>query len=64
VLSQHVDQLEPDRVAKRLGDGGHPLGLLTLDVGVDDGFAARLAGRALRLRSQLQIDGHRCTSID
>ena len=58
VLAQHVDELQPDRVAERLGDLGHALGLLALDVGVDDRLAARLAGRALGLRRELQIDGH------
>ena len=43
VLAQHVDELQPDRVAERLGDLGHALGLLALDVGVDDRLAARLA---------------------
>ena len=58
VLAQHVDELEADGVAERLGDRGHPLGLGALDVGVDDRRAARLAGRALLLRGELHIDGH------
>jgi len=53
VLAQHVDELEAYRVGKGLGDAGHPLGLAPLDLGVGDGLAARLAGRALLLRSQL-----------
>ena len=64
VLSEHVDELEPDRVAERLGDRRHTLGLVSLDIGVDDRLAARLAGRALLLGSELQIDGHQCTFID
>ena len=64
VLAQHVDELQADRVAERLGDLGHADRLLALDVGIDDRLAARLAGRALGLRRQLQIDGHRSTSID
>ena len=43
VLAQHVDELEPDRVAERLGDLGHPDRVVALDVGVDDRLAARLA---------------------
>ena len=64
VLAQHVDELQPDRVAERLGDLRHPLGLLALDVGIDDRLAARLAGGALLLRRELQIDRHRSTYID
>ena len=37
---------------------------LAIDVRVHDGLAARLAGRALRLRRELQIDSHRYTFID
>ena len=58
VLAQHVDQLQPDRVGERLRDAGHALGLLALDVGVDDRLAARLAGGALLLGRELQIDSH------
>ena len=64
VLAQHVDELQADRVAERLGDLGHALGLVALDVGVDDGLAARLAGGALLLGSELQIDRHLYTYID
>ena len=43
---EHVDELEADRVAERLGHRGHPHGVLAFDVGVDDRFAARSpAGR-------------------
>ena len=56
VLAEHVDELQPDRVTQRLGDRGHPLRLVALDVGVDDGLAAALPGGALLLRGQLQID--------
>ena len=64
VLAQHVDELQADRVAKRLGDLGHPLRLLALDVRVDDRLAAGLACGALLLRGELQIDSHRSTYID
>ena len=64
VLAQDVDELQPDRVAERLGDLGHALGLLALDVGVDDRLAARLAGGALGLGHELQIDGHLFTNTD
>ena len=47
VLSQHVDELHPHRIAERLCDLGHPLGVLALDVGIDDGLAAGLALGAL-----------------
>jgi hypothetical protein len=64
VLAEDVDQLEPDRVAEGLRDDGHPLGLLALDVGIDDRLATRAAGRALLLGVELDIDCHRSTSID
>ena len=64
VLAQHVDELEADRVAERLRDRRDPLGLGALHVGIDDGLAARLAGGALLLRSERQIDGHLFTYID
>ena len=64
VLAQDVDELQPDGVAERLGDVGHALSLLALDVGVDDGFAAGLAGGALLLGRELKIDSHLCTYID
>jgi hypothetical protein len=61
VLAQDVDELQADRVADRLGDLGHAQRLLALDVGIDDRLAARLGSvRALGLRGELQIDGHRC----
>ena len=50
VFAQHVDELHADRVTERFGDRCHPRGLFALDVGVDDRLAARLTGRALRLR--------------
>ena len=49
VLAQHVDELQADRVAEGLGDLGHAQRLLALYVGVDDGLAAALTGRALLL---------------
>jgi hypothetical protein len=58
VLSEHVDELQADGVAQRLGDRGHAFGLMALHVGVDDGLAAGLPGRALLFGSELQIDGH------
>jgi hypothetical protein len=64
VLAQDVDELQPDRVAQRLGDRGHALRLLALDVGIDDRFATGLAGGALGLGRQLQIDRHLSTYID
>ena len=64
VLAQHVDQLQADRVAQGLGHAGHPLGLDPVGVGVDDGLAAGLAGRALLLRAELEIDRHRSTFTD
>jgi hypothetical protein len=64
VLSQHVDELKANRVAERLRHLSHPRRLLALDIGIDDGLAARLACRALLLRRQLQIDGHLSTYID
>jgi hypothetical protein len=64
VLAEDVDELDPHRVAERLGDARHPLRLLALDVGVDDRLAAGLAGGSLLLRGQLQIDSHQYTYID
>jgi hypothetical protein len=64
VLSQDVDELEPDRIAERLGDLSHAFGPHTLDVGIDDGLATRLSGSALLLGGQLEIDRHRSTYID
>jgi hypothetical protein len=64
VLSEHVDELEAHRVAERLRYDRHAGRMLALDVGVDDRLAARLAGGALGLGSQFQIDRHQYTSID
>ena len=47
VLSQHVNELQADRVAQSLGYLGHPRRLRTLDVGVYDRLAAALASRTL-----------------
>ncbi len=63
MLAQDVDELEAYRVAERLGDASELLGLLALDVGVDDGFAAALAGGALLLGREFQIDAHQYTYI-
>ena len=59
VLAQDVDELQADRIAERLGDVRQAKRLIALDVGVDDRLAARLAGGALPLRREFQIDGHR-----
>src|SRR6185437_17153003 len=64
VPSQHVDELQSDRVAQGLGDLGHPDRLIAIDLGIDDRLTARLAGGTLCLRGQLQVDRHRYTSID
>jgi len=40
MLAQHVDQLQADGVAERLGDLGQPVRLLAVDVGVSDRLAA------------------------
>ena len=67
MLTQHVHQLQADRVTQRLGDLGHSDRLLTLHIGIDDRLAARLACRAFRFGGQFedgQIDAHRYTDID
>jgi hypothetical protein len=64
MLAEDVNELQAYRVAERLGDLGHAGGVLALDVGIDNGLAAALAGSALVLGSQLQIDTHRYTYID
>jgi hypothetical protein len=64
VPAEHVDELQAHRIAERLGDLGHAGGLHVLHVGIDDGHAARLAGRPLLLRGKLQIDRHRSIYID
>jgi hypothetical protein len=47
VLAKHVHELHPDRVAERLRDVRHSLGLSPLDVRIDDRLAAALAGGML-----------------
>ncbi len=64
VLSKHVHQLQPDRVAEGLGDLGHTRRLGTLDVRIDDRLAAPLTCGALLLGHQLQIDRHQYTDIN
>jgi hypothetical protein len=64
VLSQHVYELETNRIAERLGDARHPLGLFGFDVGIDDRLTARLAGGALYLRGELHVDAHKLMNID
>ena len=49
---------DPGAVAERLRDRRHAPCLPALDIGIDDGFAARFPGRALLLRGELQIDAH------
>lgn len=58
MLSQHVDHLQPDRITKPFRDGCHPHGFVAFDLGIDDGLAAWPTRRALRLRSQFQINAH------
>jgi hypothetical protein len=59
VLAEHVHELQANRVGEGLRDRGHSLGLVALDVRVDDRLAAALALRALLLRLQGEvIDGH------
>jgi len=64
VLAQDVDQLHADRIGKRLCDRGHALGLGPLDRRIDDRLAARLAGSALLLGDELEIDGPESTYFD
>jgi hypothetical protein len=64
VVAQHVDELEADGVAEGLGDLGHPYRLGAVHVGIDHGLTARLAGGALSLGAEFQIDAHRYTNID
>src|SRR5215213_2606876 len=54
VLEEHVDELQADRVAERLGHRGHPRRLLALDIGINDRLIAALASGALGLRRQLK----------
>ena len=53
VLAQHVDELKANGIGDRLRQHRHALGLLALDVRVDDGLAAALAGGALLLWREL-----------
>jgi hypothetical protein len=64
VLAQHVDELEPDWVTQSLRDLRETQRVLALNVRIDDGVTAGFARRALRLRGQLDIDGHQSTYID
>ena len=64
VLAQNVDQLDADGSRERLGDLCHPDRFIALDIGVHDRFAAGLAGGALDLGGQFQIDSHLYTYID
>ena len=58
VAAKDVDELQADRVAERLSDLGEAHRLLALDIRIHDRLAARLAGRALGLRGEFQIDCH------
>lgn len=64
VLSQHVDELQTDRVTEGLGDLGHAERLCAVDVGIDNWLTAPLTGGALGLGAEFQIDRHRYTNID
>ena len=64
VLAQHVDELQSDRIAERLGHLGHPDRMLAIDVRVDDRLTTRLARGSLLLRGQFEIDRHRFTMTD
>jgi hypothetical protein len=64
VLAQHVHELQADGVAQRLRERRQARRALAVDVGIDHRLAARLPGRGLLLGDQLQIDRHRCTSIN
>jgi hypothetical protein len=50
VPAQNVYELQADRIAERLGNLGHAQRVVALNVGVDDGLTAALAGGALLLR--------------
>jgi arsenate reductase (thioredoxin) len=64
VLLEHVDELQARRVAQGLGDVGDSDRLCAVNVGVDDRLTAWIAGGALALRGQLQVDSHPYTDID
>jgi hypothetical protein len=56
VLSQHVDELQPYRIAERLRHPRQPDGGVAPDVGVDERLAAGLSGWSLLLGGELQLD--------
>jgi hypothetical protein len=63
VLSQHVDELHPNRIAERLRDRCHPHRSRSLDVGIHDRVAAPLTGGSFLLWRKLEIDDHSSTYI-
>ena len=63
VLAEDVDQLHPDGIAERLGDGGEALRGVGVDSGEDDRLAAGIARRALLLRGKLERGSHAFTYI-
>jgi hypothetical protein len=63
VLAEDIDELHPDRVAECFRHFSQTLGLLALDIGINDRLATRLAGGSLGLGGQLQIDSHLFTYI-
>ena len=58
VLSKHVHELHPDRIAQSFGDAAHALRVLALDVGIYDRLTADLALRALLLRGEFKGLAH------
>ena len=64
VPAQHVDQLHANGIPERLRNRCHPLCLSPLDIRIGDRLTARLTGRPLLLRGQLEIDGHRYRYIN
>jgi hypothetical protein len=64
VPAEHVDELEADRIAQRLGDLGHSDRLISLHVGIDHRLTAGFPSLAFGLRTEFQIDAHQSTDID
>lgn len=58
VLAEYIDKLQAHRVTESFGDHCHALGLLPLNVGIDDWLTARLTGGALLLWSKLEFNRH------
>ena len=53
MLAEDIDELQPDRITKRLGDLGQPGRLLAIDVRVEHRLTTRITLGSLDLRSQL-----------